>query len=315
MSSILDALKKLEEEKAKRAKEGGAKPPMDPMTPVPEYHPRTAAPHAPALSPRTLMLGIGIMSVALIAVSVSVSVVLLRNTAPANVAHNAPAAPVAPPAAPKEEAVPVESATEPVAEPANTTPPPDAVVPEPVTQPPPPLAPVAAKPVQEEAPAPSPKPEAPAPAKPAPVPAPAPEPVKVAAAPVPLPKPEPEPAPAPAPAPEPEPVAVAPEPAPAPAPNEEPMTLRAKDVAPVEDLRSLPELRSTERMRFGLEGMRINFLRESAPQRPAAMAVINLNKIHIGEVIPGTKARLIAVERHGIGIEIATTGDRFYVPL
>lgn len=83
----------------------------------------------------------------------------------------------------------------------------------------------------------------------------------------------------------------------------------------MEDLKSLPVLRTSDRMSLGLENMRVNFLREATPSRPTAMAVINLNKIHLGEVIPGTRARLVAVERHGIGIEVADTGKRYYVPL
>ena len=304
MSSILDALKKLEEEKAaKRAKEGGGRPPVESMTPLPDMH---RAPHnvtnAASMNPRALMLGIGAMSIALVAISVTVSVFLLRPSTPAVVAQAPPAAlPVAAPAPAPVEVVPAPVETAPA------VPAPEAVAPKPAAPLAPQAAPETAEPVAA-APSPAPKPE------PAPAPAPKPEAVAVAA---PAPEPEPEPMPEPTPlptvaeltrAPEPEPQ---PEPEPAPAPE----SLRPKDVAPVEDLRALPELRSTDRMRHGLEAMRINFLRESAPQRPAAMAVINLNKIHIGEVIPGTTARLVAVERHGIGIEITSTGDRFYVPL
>jgi len=313
MSSILDALKKLEEEKAaKRAKEGGGRPPVESMTPLPDMH---RAPHpvsnAASMNPRTLLLGIGAMSIALVAISVTVSVFLLRPSAPAVVAQAPRAAqPVAAPAPAPVEVVPAPIETAPAVpapEEVVAVPAPEVAAPKPAAPLAPQAAPETAEPVAA-APSPAPKPE------PAPAPAPKPEAVAVAA---PAPEPEPEPMPEPTPlptvaeltrAPEPEPQS---EPEPAPAPE----SLRPKDVAPVEDLKALPELRSTDRMRHGLEAMRINFLRESAPQRPAAMAVINLNKIHIGEVIPGTTARLVAVERHGIGIEITSTGDRFYVPL
>jgi hypothetical protein len=308
MSSILDALKKLEEEKAaKRAKEGGyAQPPVESLTPVPDL--RRAPHHAgnPAsMNPRTLLLGIGAMSIALVAISVTVSVFLLRPSPPAVLAQAPPSAPAAAPTpAPVEATVaPVESPAVPAPE-VVAAPAPEAAAPQPA-------APLAPKPAPEPVPAASEAP-APAPSQPAaPAPAPKPVPVVAAAAPAPEPEPEPEPTPLPTLAE----LTRAPEPEPAPAPAPAPESLRAKDVAPVEDLKALPELRSTDRMRHGLEAMRINFLRESAPQRPAAMAVINLNKIHIGEVIPGTTARLVAVERHGIGIEITSTGDRFYVPL
>ena len=79
------------------------------------------------------------------------------------------------------------------------------------------------------------------------------------------------------------------------------------------DIRSLPLLRGSERARFGLEQLRLNVLRAASEDRPNGLAIINLNKVYVGEVIPDTRARLIAVESHGIGIEMIDTGERYYV--
>ena len=79
------------------------------------------------------------------------------------------------------------------------------------------------------------------------------------------------------------------------------------------NLRELPILRSSDRARLGLENLKLNVLREASENRPHGLAIINLNKVYIGEIIPGTRARLIEVKSHGIGIEIVDTGERFYV--
>jgi hypothetical protein len=72
-------------------------------------------------------------------------------------------------------------------------------------------------------------------------------------------------------------------------------------------------LRGSDRVRYGLENLRINMIREPTPTRPEGHAIINLNKVFVGETIPGTPARLIGVVRRGIAIEIETTGERFFI--
>ena len=74
----------------------------------------------------------------------------------------------------------------------------------------------------------------------------------------------------------------------------------------------LPPLRDTEKRRFGLEDMRINMLREPSPDRPYAHAIINMNKVYVGERIAGSEVKLIAVARHGIAVETIPGGDRYY---
>jgi hypothetical protein len=72
-------------------------------------------------------------------------------------------------------------------------------------------------------------------------------------------------------------------------------------------------LSGSDQARYGLQDLRLNVLREPTPSRPQALAIINLNKVYVGENIPGTDARLIGVARHGIAIEIRSNGTRFYV--
>ncbi|MCX8065177.1 MAG: hypothetical protein N3G21_08390 [Candidatus Hydrogenedentes bacterium] len=80
------------------------------------------------------------------------------------------------------------------------------------------------------------------------------------------------------------------------------------------DISKLPVLRTSDRVRLGLEDMQLNVLREPGPQNPHGLAIINLTKIYVGEMIPGTPVKLIDVRTHGIAIEVVGTGERYYVP-
>lgn len=82
------------------------------------------------------------------------------------------------------------------------------------------------------------------------------------------------------------------------------------------DFDSLPRLSSQERAGLGLDGLRLNVLRPAGKDQPDALAIINLKKVYVGESIPGTRARLIAVEPAGIAIEIESEGmnKRFRIP-
>ena len=81
----------------------------------------------------------------------------------------------------------------------------------------------------------------------------------------------------------------------------------------LEDLNALPRLGQTDRERLGLGEMRLNVLREASASQPEGLAIINLKKVYVGEMIPGTGARLIAVKTRAIAIEIEGTGERFKV--
>ena len=74
-------------------------------------------------------------------------------------------------------------------------------------------------------------------------------------------------------------------------------------------------LRQTDRQRLGLMDLQINMLKPAAKNRPHASAIINLNPVYIGEIIPRTNVRLLALDGlQGIAIEVQGSGERFYVP-
>ena len=87
---------------------------------------------------------------------------------------------------------------------------------------------------------------------------------------------------------------------------------RARPVIP-EDIRNLPALRSSERARFGLEGLKINMLRAPSANRPRGSVVINLKKVYLDEFIPGTTARLVSIATHGIAIQVGSEPDLYFV--
>jgi hypothetical protein len=337
MSSILDALKKLEAEKARQAEAELVRlddEPFEPDTAGEELVvPLIEAPGPPvAVSTRTLVVGGAVFAVALVAISVSISLWVARSSVtPIRVTENV-AAPVAesPVLADPSPANEAPSATPPPEAPAAASPPaPEADLPAATPKPEPPAKPVVAKTAKPTpAPVKAPKPVSPPPEtqvaapEPAPAPeappaaqelAPAPKAVQLAQAPKPVMPPEPalvEQAPAPVAE---EPALVIETPVAAPPPLAVPPPPSEAEIGPV-DLKKLPILRSSERVRFGLENVRLNVLREASPTRPHGLAIINLNKVYIGETIPGTRARLIEVKSHGIGIEIMDSGERFYFP-
>ena len=214
---------------------------------------------------------------------------------------------------------------------------------EPAPQPPP-----APQPAERLEAAPNPAPEPVAKAEPAlkpalepvakaePAPKPALEPVAKAepeprSAPEPVAKAEPELKPAPEPVakaepeskPTPEPVAKAeptPEPPSIPAAeptpetrNPKPETRNPKKASRPIDLLLLPALRETDKARYGLSDVRVNMVRPASKARAYASAIINLQPVQVGEKIPGSEATLIGVESRAIGIEIEGTGERFHI--
>ena len=73
-------------------------------------------------------------------------------------------------------------------------------------------------------------------------------------------------------------------------------------------------LRESDRRRLGLTGLRVNMLQPANKKRPHASAIISLNQVFVGEVIPRTNAKLIAIDDlRGVVIEMQDTRERFYV--
>ena len=79
------------------------------------------------------------------------------------------------------------------------------------------------------------------------------------------------------------------------------------------DVFSLPVLKESDKARFGLSNLRVNMVRPAGKNAPYASAVINLRPVYVGERIPNTSATLVAVEDRGIAIEVGDTGERFHV--
>ena len=79
------------------------------------------------------------------------------------------------------------------------------------------------------------------------------------------------------------------------------------------DVDALPRLSANDRGRLGLDNLRLNVLREADSEQPEGMAIINLKKVYIGEMIPGTRARLIGVQSTGIGIEMEDSRERYRI--
>ena len=274
-------------------------PPPAPAPPVPPVATAPSPPPAPVVTPPAPPQETPVKTP-------PVSPAAASPVPPVATAPSPPPAPVVTPPAPPQDA-PVQTPPAPVAAPA----------PEPVQ---------VAKAVPETAPAvpsdpvtppvvTSVKLPPPAPAAPAAVP-PVPAPVAAVA-------PEPESTPLPdlaagVPAPEPEPPVEPPVERAAPQ-KAEPETYIGEtpviETVPVQNVepKGLPELRGSDRVRLGLENMRINVIREADAGRPHGVAIINLHKVFVGERIPGTNAKLIGVAHYGIAIEMAETGQRFFV--
>lgn len=263
MSSILEALKKLEAEKHAQQVAVEAPEPVytaDQMAQSLLGQFPDADPGARRTSPLLLVLGGSLFTVLLIGVSVSLAVFLLRTPPTATPPVETARAEVAPPPAPSEPAAPAIS----------PDPAPEATV----------VTPVPIK-VAEAIPAPV------RPARPAPRPTPAPE-VLVEAPAV-------------------EEVRYEPYIPPPPAAKATPAALPS-------DIRTLPMLSRDELSQYRLNDIKINMLNEANPTRPLGNALINLEKVFIGETLPGSNATLIDVKSHGIAVEIMSTRQRYYIP-
>ncbi len=101
---------------------------------------------------------------------------------------------------------------------------------------------------------------------------------------------------------------------PSPAPTKPPALKEPQPVVDIEALAQHP-LRERDRQRLGLTGFQINMLQPASKNRPYASAIINLNQVYLGEMIPRTNAKLIALDGlRGIVIEVQGSKERFYVP-
>jgi len=81
-----------------------------------------------------------------------------------------------------------------------------------------------------------------------------------------------------------------------------------------EDIRRYDIMTRTVMAKYDIPEMSINMLSLPNERRPRASALINYNKVYVGEIIEGTRGRvhLIGVEIRGIAVEVE--GQRFYYP-
>lgn len=325
MSSILDALKKLEAEKVQARKriEGNAAEQVPERELVGRHVARGR--QTVRLTPVTFVLGLIVLAVAVVGTSVGVSMILIARTGqhPADgvrpidhgpyeqaddvAASSTPAPPASPATSPPAGELPAPSD----AQTDGNTP-----LPPPVAEPKPQESSVAASveptagppPAEQKAPeiaARVTRPPAPGPPTPASVSTQVPAPAS--------------PPPSVGPSPEPGPSWQGPmmQTLPRPASGSPPKERKASTPQPSLDMATLARrpLRETDKRRLGLTGLQINMLQPVNKNRPHASAIINLNKVYLGEMIPRTSAKLIAVDGlEGIAIEIRDTKEQFYVP-
>jgi len=271
MSSILEALKKLEAEKNAQ---------MVPVEEPPLYEVDYSAgallgsgsyanPTRQRFASVTLVLAGGFFAVLLIAVSVLIAMLLLRNNQPPAVAATVPVAPLTAQSSEAAAVAAIPALPPPVELAALPTPDTDTTVEE------------APAPVPERSPAPPRAPRTKEVTTVIPITA------EVRYEPY-IPKPA------------------------APAKADTEATPRAKPLPA--DIRQLPMLSRTEREQYRLENIALNMLNEANALRPTGNAIINLEKVFVGETLPGSNAKLVEVQSHGIAIEIMSTHQRYYIP-
>lgn len=78
------------------------------------------------------------------------------------------------------------------------------------------------------------------------------------------------------------------------------------------DIDKLPVLSEAERVRLGLPPLTINIVGIPNSRNPRASALINMQKVYVGENIPGTSARLMDVGLRGVCVDV--NGQRYFLP-
>lgn len=93
------------------------------------------------------------------------------------------------------------------------------------------------------------------------------------------------------------------------------------DEAPVlpEDAHALPVLSSAIREKYNLGDLKLNMVWPADVSgsygRPYDLALINRMKVQVGDRVPATNVRLVKVERDGVAIQIIGTLKYFFIPL
>jgi hypothetical protein len=71
-----------------------------------------------------------------------------------------------------------------------------------------------------------------------------------------------------------------------------------------EDLDTLPPLTEGERIRLGLPKLKLNIVGPVSPNQPRPWALINMEKVYVDTYITGSKAKLVAVNVHGVALDV-----------
>ncbi|MCH7908780.1 MAG: hypothetical protein IIB38_04100 [Candidatus Hydrogenedentes bacterium] len=86
-----------------------------------------------------------------------------------------------------------------------------------------------------------------------------------------------------------------------------------------EDAHTLPILSSAIREKYNLGDLKLNMVWPSdlsgSYGRPYDLALINRMKVQVGDRIPATNVRLVKVERDGVAIQVIGTLKYFFIPL
>lgn len=85
-----------------------------------------------------------------------------------------------------------------------------------------------------------------------------------------------------------------------------------KPVPVVSDIRQLAPLTATIEQRYGSDPVRLNMVSPASASRPYAYAIVNRIKVTVGDRIGNSSLELIAVEGHGIAVEAGSR--QYYVP-
>ncbi len=291
MSSILDALKKVEQERTVVVREGG--PILDSIAAPaePAVSPTRPGKGTIQLSPVSVLVGVLVLVAVVAVVAIGVSLAITKSTAPPLPSRTAaqnivPKSPAEGVPRESEPALPVVESGPPMKETETTA----IVVPEPVVSR---TAPEAAivEPAIQVAKAPV---EPPAPAIVAPA---------VVAAEVEKTRPDEKPG-----------SSSTPEREGAHAETRRSSLRRETTPAPAPKpvkADSLPRLTDRMRVSLGLPEFKIRLIGMPTPRKPKSWAVVNMVQVYIDDYVPKTDAKVIAIQLNGIGIEIE--GKRFFV--
>jgi len=85
--------------------------------------------------------------------------------------------------------------------------------------------------------------------------------------------------------------------------------LPVKHDAPIN---SYPPFTSGVQLRYGLDNFKVNMISPKSARNPYGSAIINRKKVFEGGFIAGSQVMLYKVEKNGFAIEIPRTGERYF---